>query len=98
MAQVRVPAEYIKESLAKVSKKLDEAKKWAEPKAGLIPLEIPEPFNHVYIHFQPGTSSCLRAELPDECLDIAVLMGVFEAMRKKGILGSRAKKKARLHK
>jgi hypothetical protein len=84
MAQVTVNARIIEDSLVHVSEKIAAAIKWVHPKQGEIKLKIPEPYEHV-VRKPSSRKGCFAPPPPDVCGDIAILIGVFEAMPKKGI-------------
>jgi hypothetical protein len=91
MAQVTIDARIIEESLVHVLEKLSAAIDWIRLQHGNINLDVPEPFEHTV---GPASRKTCFAPPPDQCGDIAILVGVFNA-REKRAKGSRARGKAK---
>ncbi len=81
MPKVTVSAKNLKDALDSLSEKLERAKTWAKGQKEPIDLEIPEPYDHAARGIPEIRAHCF-AESFDECGEVAVLIGVLNAVGK----------------
>jgi hypothetical protein len=81
MAKVSVRAQNLRDALDSLSEKLEKAKAWAKKKTKPVELEIPEPYDHAARGIPEIRGHCLATRF-DECGELAVLIGVLNALGK----------------